>query len=170
MTDDFGAEHDARRSEAMDRLAQLGFTLPERLSAKGGYVPARAFAGQLWVAGHTGRGQAGPRLTGVVGDDVALEQAQDEARRAALNVLAAVESCPDLAHGLGCVEALLHVRVFVRGASDFDQHPAVADGASSLLHDVLGPTVGTHARTAVGVPSLPGRSTVEVEAVLAYAA
>ncbi|WP_219420155.1 RidA family protein [Pseudonocardia nigra] len=169
MTDAGDSAPEERRRLGWERLSQLGHSLPEPLAAKGGYVAARAFGGALWVAGHTGRGPEGPRLTGVVGDDVTLEQAQEEARRAAVNLLAAVDGCPSLTAGLGSVEALLHVRVFVAATTEFDRHPLVADAASQLLHDVLGPAAGTHARTAVGVSSLPGGSAVELEAVLAYA-
>jgi enamine deaminase RidA (YjgF/YER057c/UK114 family) len=166
---DVGSLDEDRRRAVRDRLRHLGFELTAAVPAKGAYVGARAFAGQVWVAGHTGRGPDGPRLTGTVGEDVTLEQAREEAQRAAVNLLAAVDACPDLRAGLGSIDALLHVRVFVRSSPAFDRHPAVADAASSLLHEALGPVVGRHARTAVGAPSLPGRSAVELEAVLGYA-
>ena len=163
------ASPEERRRAVRERLRRLGWVLPEPVASKGGYGAARAHAGQLWVSGHTGRGTEGPRLTGTVGDDVTVELAREEAQRAAMNLLAAVDGCPELAAGLGSVEALLHLRVFVRGVPGFNQHSAVADAASDLLREAFGPTVGTHARTAVGAGSLPGCSAVELEAVLAYA-
>lgn len=137
------------------------------MGSKGAYASTRAEGGQLWVSGHTGRGPDGLRLTGVVGDDVSLEQAQLDARHAAVNLLAAIDGSPHLPHGLGNVDAVLHLRVYVRAATDFGEHPAVADGASTLLAEVLGER-GVHARTAIGVASLPGGAPVELEAVLAY--
>lgn len=159
-----------RREHARARLAGLGFSLPAPLGSKGAYVPTRADGhGQLWVSGHTGRGPDGPRLTGVVGEDVSLEQAQQDARHAAVNLLAAVDGSPHLRDGLGSVEAVLHLRVYVRATPGFGQQPTVADGASALIAEVLGADRGVHARTAIGVASLPGGAPVELEAVLAYA-
>lgn len=160
-------EAPVRRDAARARLSRLGFTLPKPLGSKGAYASTRVDGGQLWVSGHTGRGPDGLRLTGVVGDDVSLEQAQLDARHAAVNLLAAIDGSPHLPHGLGNVDAVLHLRVYVRAATDFGEHPAVADGASTLLAEVLGER-GVHARTAIGVASLPGGAPVELEAVLAY--
>ena len=162
-----GAQAGLRRQEALRRLEALGFHLSAPLASKGQYVPVRRHGDVLWVSGHTGRGPEGLRVVGVVGEEVALSTAQDEARRAAVNLLAAVDGSPALPSGLGEVEALLHVRVYVRAAPDFTEHPAVADAASELLAETLGQDVGEHARTAVGVASLPGGAPVELEAVLA---
>lgn len=145
------------------RLVRLGYSLPAPLPAKGCYVGARRWQGTLWVSGHTGRGPEGPRLTGTVGDDVTMEQAQEEARRAAVNLLAAVEG----AIGLADVKALLHLRGFVRAVPNFSDHTVVVDAASALLREALG-QIGEHARTAIGVSSLPGGAAVELEAVFAF--
>jgi enamine deaminase RidA (YjgF/YER057c/UK114 family) len=150
-------------------LERLGLQLRDPLASKGLYLSVRRHAGLLWVSGHTGRGPAGLHTSGVVGADVTLAEAQDDARRAALNLLAAVDGSRELDAGLGDVTAVLHLRVYVRSTSDFADHPAVADAASSLLREVLGPEVGEHARTAVGVASLPGGAPVELETVLACA-
>lgn len=158
----------ARRQHARARLADLGYRLQAPLPSKGAYASTRADGSQLWVAGHTGRGPDGLLVAGVVGQDVSLEEAQQEARRAAANLLAAIDGSPHLAHGLGSVEAVLHLRAYVRAAADFGQHPSVADGASTLFAEVLGEQRGVHARTAIGVASLPGGAAVEIEAVVAY--
>jgi enamine deaminase RidA (YjgF/YER057c/UK114 family) len=114
------------------------------------------------VSGTTGRVGSTPALRGVVGADVTLEQAQDQARTAALNLLAAI----DAAVGLDAVTALVHLRGYVRATTEFDAHPAVVDGASKLLLEVFGEQVGAHARTAIGVASLPGGACVELELVV----
>jgi enamine deaminase RidA (YjgF/YER057c/UK114 family) len=54
---------------------------------------------------------------------------------------------------------------FVNATPDFDRHPFVIDGCSELFHAILGPRAA-HARSAVGVGSLPGGITVEIEAIL----
>lgn len=144
-----------------ERLERAGYPMPCPLPAKGLYLPVRRWGGQLWVSGHTGRGPDGPRVLGTVGADVSVEQAREEARWAAVNLLAAVHA----AGALGDVEALLHVRGYVRAVPSFREQPRVVDAASELLVRALGPDVGAHARTAIGVASLPGGAPVELEAV-----
>lgn len=145
------------------RLAELGLSIPPPPPPKGNYFPVRRHRGQLWVSGATARTPAGPAVVGVVGDDVTVAQAQDQSRMAALNLLAAI----DAAVGLDAVTAVLHVRGYVRGAPTLTDHPAVIDGASGLLLAAFGDEVGAHARTAIGVASLPGGACVELDLVAA---
>jgi enamine deaminase RidA (YjgF/YER057c/UK114 family) len=142
-------------------LAALGSELPEPPPPKGAYLPFRWCGDQLWVSGATARRPGVPSLRGVVGAEVTVDQAAEQARLAALNLLGAVEA----AAGLDAVRGLVHLRGYVRGTSEFDAHPAVIDGASQLMIDVFGPGRGAHARTAVGVASLPGGACVELELV-----
>ncbi len=144
-----------------DRLAALGFEMPSPPKPKGAYFPSRRCGDQLWISGSTARRPADPGAVGVVGDDVTLEQARAQARYAALNLIAAI----DAAVGLQAVTALVHLRGYVRARPDFDAHPAVIDGASELLIEVFGEDCGPHARTAIGVASLPGGACVELELV-----
>jgi enamine deaminase RidA (YjgF/YER057c/UK114 family) len=143
------------------RLARLGLSVPEAATPKGAYFPSRLCGSQLWVSGATARRPDRPGLSGVVGVDVSVEQ--EQARLAALNLIGAIEA----AIGVDHVNALVHLRGYVRATGDFDRHPAVIDGASRLLLDVFGEQCGAHARTAVGVASLPGGACVELELVAA---
>ncbi|MDT5103340.1 MAG: hypothetical protein QOI25_853 [Mycobacterium sp.] len=145
------------------RLARLGLSVAEAATPKGAYFPSRLCGNQLWVSGTTARRPDRAGLSGVVGTDVSVEQAQEQARLAALNLIGAI----DAAVGVDNVNALVHLRGYVRAAGDFDDHPAVIDGASRLLLDVFGERCGAHARTAVGVTSLPGGACVELELVAA---
>lgn len=145
------------------RLARLGLSVPEAATPKGAYFPSRLCGSQLWVSGTTARRPDRPGLSGVVGADVSVEQAQEQARLAALNLIGAIEA----AIGVDHVNALVHLRGYVRATGDFDRHPAVIDGASRLLLDVFGEQCGAHSRTAVGVASLPGGACVELELVAA---
>lgn len=145
------------------RLAGLGLSIPAPPPPKGNYFPTRLHGGQLWVSGATARTRSGPGLAGVVGEDVSLEQARDQAGVAALNLIAAIEA----AVGLDAVTAVLHLRGYVRGTPTMADQPAVIDGASGLLLAVFGEEVGAHARTAIGVASLPGGACVELDLVAA---
>jgi hypothetical protein len=144
------------------RLRTLGITLPEPLPSVGHYASTRLDGTRLWVAGHTARTTDGPALAGIVGVDLSVEEAAEQARLAALNLLSAA----DRAVGVDRVRGVIHLRGFVRSGSDFDRHPAVIDGASLLLAAVF-PDAPPHARAALGAVSLPGGAGVELEAVFA---
>lgn len=148
-----------------DRLAELGLAVPTPAPPKGAYFPSRRCGDQLWVSGATARRDAEPALRGVVGADVTVEQAREQASLAALNLLGAV----DAAVGLDTVGAVVQLRGYVRATPEFDTHPSVIDGASQLLLDVFGERVGAHARTAIGVASLPGGACVELDLVVSLA-
>jgi enamine deaminase RidA (YjgF/YER057c/UK114 family) len=142
-----------------ERLHRLGFELSPPLPPKGRYAAARRAGPLLFVSGHTGRTADAPALAGVVGADVTVEEAQESARRAAVNLLSVVE------HTVGLADvSLVHLRGFVRASTDFTEHPRVVDAASELLSEVLADE-RMHARAALGVSSLPGGAVVELEAV-----
>jgi enamine deaminase RidA (YjgF/YER057c/UK114 family) len=145
-----------------DRLGELGLVLPAPAPPKGAYFPSRRCGDQLWVSGATARSEGAPALRGVVGADVTVDVAREQARMAALNLLGAV----DAAVGLDAVGAVVQLRGYVRAVPEFDTHPSVIDGASRLLLDVFGERVGAHARTAIGVGSLPGGACVELDLVV----
>ena len=147
------------------RLRELGLELPAPPAAVASYVPATIAplgAGRVLVsiAGQIGMRDGSPVRRGRVPDQVSIADAQSDARLCALNLLAQLER----AVGLTTVERLLQVNVYVRCADDFGEQPAVANGASDLLVDVLG-DAGRHARAAVGVNALPFGVPVEVSAV-----
>lgn len=148
-----------------DRILERGLVIPPAPPPKGAYFPSRLCGDQLWISGATARRGRAPALRGVVGADVSLDRARDEAATAALNLLGAV----DAAVGLDAVAAVVHLRGYVRAVAEFDAHPAVIDGASHVLLDVFGDALGAHARTAVGVASLPGGACVELELVVSVA-
>ena len=145
-----------------DRLAELGLVLPPPAPPKGTYSPSRRCGDQLWVSGATARRGGSPALRGVVGADVTVDEARAQAATAALNLLGAVKA----AAGLDAVAAIVHLRGYVRATTEFDAHPTIVDGASQLLIDVFGARIGAHARTAIGVASLPGGACVELELVV----
>lgn len=145
-----------------ERLEAAGLQLPQPLPAKGRYASVRHLGVQAWVAGHTGRTSDGPLYVGVVGDDVSVEQARQEARAAALNMLAALDGAGLLER----VSGVLLLRGLVRARGDFGDHPHVVDAASEVLLAAFGEKVGMHARTAFGVASLPGGAPVELELVV----
>jgi enamine deaminase RidA (YjgF/YER057c/UK114 family) len=145
-------------ADVLQRLSELGIELPPPPQALAAYVPVRVVGGLAFVAGQVPMVDGEVMHPGHLGDDVSVEQGAEAARRAAVQALSALRGA------LGSfdpIEALAQVGVFVAATADFTQHPAVANGASELLVEVLGDE-GTHARAAVGMASLPLGASVEV--------
>ncbi|MGI5422284.1 RidA family protein [Actinomadura luteofluorescens] len=101
---------------------------------------------------------------GRVGDEVTLDTARACARQCARNVLTAVRDELSGAGGLGAVEHVEAVSVWVASAPGFTDQHLVADAATALFTEVLGDGAGRHARVALGVAALPTGSPVEVGA------
>ncbi|MGF1549915.1 MAG: RidA family protein [Sphingomonadaceae bacterium] len=144
------------------RLATAGVVLPEPAAPIASYVPAVEAGGLLYVSGQLPF--AGEKLmTGRLGEDRDIEYGQQAARACAIMIIAQAKQA--LA-GLGGIERIVKLGVFVNSASHFTDQPKVANGASDLMEDAFG-EAGRHARSAVGVPALPLGAAVEVDAVIA---
>ena len=148
-----------------ERLTELGITLPEAIPALAAYVPAVVHDGLVWVSGQVPLREGGLPRTGLVGRDISVEDAVEEARYCALNALAQMRAAIG---SLDRVARILKVTVFVASSDGFHAQPLVANGASELFQDVFG-EAGRHARSAVGVAELPLGAPVELELVAALA-
>jgi enamine deaminase RidA (YjgF/YER057c/UK114 family) len=147
------------------RLEELGLTLPAAAAPVAAYVPAVLAGGLLHLSGQLPF-RDGEVIKGRLGDGVSLEEGQEAARRCGLMLLAQVKAALG---SLDRVERVVKLGVFVNSAADFTQQPQVANGASELMQAVFG-EAGRHARSAVGVPTLPLGVAVEVDAVFAVRA
>ncbi|MGH7921634.1 MAG: RidA family protein, partial [Candidatus Dormibacteraceae bacterium] len=139
---------------ARDRLTELGLTLPDAPQPMASYVPTRLVPigggrSLLFVSGQVSSAD-GHLLVGRVPDRVSLTDAQAAARAAGLSLLAQI----DQAAGLDNVEAVAQLTGYVNSTDDFEDQPAVVNGASDLLGEVLG-EAGRHTRAAVAVNALP---------------
>ncbi len=143
------------------RLAALGIELPEAPAPAATYVPWVRSGALVFTAGQLPLQGGGLLATGKLGGQVALADGQACARACAVNVLAQLQAATgDLAR----IRRIVKLTVFVASEPGFVEQHLVANGASELLGDVFG-DVGSHARSAVGVASLPLDAPVEVEAV-----
>jgi len=141
------------------RLAELGLTLPDVVPPLAAYQPAVRSGAYVFTAGQLPLVDGKLTSTGKVGAEVTPEDAYGLARICALNALAAVKS---VTGDLDRIARVVKVVGFVASAPDFTGQPAVVNGASELLGEVLGDK-GVHARSAVGVAVLPLDAPVEVE-------
>ena len=149
-----------------NRLAELGLTLPEVVAPVASYVPAVASGSLVFTAGQLPMVAGVLPATGHVGAEVTAEDARHYASICALNGLAAVKS---VIGDLDRIVQVVKVVGFVSSAPDFTGQPAVVNGASDLLRDVLGDR-GVHARSSVGVAALPLNAPVEVELIVEFRA
>ena len=145
------------------RLRELGLELPEPVAPAFQYVAVVVHGGLAWVSGQIPRAGSRILMTGKVGDDISLEQAQAAARACVLQGLSQLR---DALGDLDRVARVVKVTGFVASAPGFTQQPQVIDAASELLGQAFG-EAGRHARSAVGVAELPRGVPVEIELVAA---
>ena len=146
-----------------DGLRKLGLELPEAVPPAFQYVPVVVHGGLAWVSGQVPRSGNRILMTGKVGAEVGIADAQAAARACVLQALAQLK---ETLGDLGRVERIVKVTGFVASAPGFTQQPQVIDAASELLGQLLGES-GRHARSAVGVAELPRGVPVEIELVAA---
>lgn len=147
----------AKRSEAI--IPDLP---PEPI---GSFVNAVRTGNLLYISGQGPIDVQGRLMTGKVGADVSVEAATDHARMVGLNLLAVARA--ELG-SLARISRVVKLLGMVNAVPEFQDHPSVINGCSDLLQEVLG-EAGRHARSAIGVASLPNDITVEVEAIFEIA-
>ena len=146
---------------AEDKLRELGLTLPTVPTPVANYVPFKRAGDIVYLSGQGPRRADGSYHTGKVGRDLGWEEAYEHAKITALGLLAAAKMA---AGSLDKVE-IVKVLGMVNGVPEFADQPKVINGCSDLFVNVLGDR-GRHARSAVGMGSLPNGMTVEIEAVI----
>ena len=147
------------------RLKDRGIALPEPMGVAGNYVPAVITGNLVFISGQVSIGKE-TRYIGKLGADYGVEEGQVAARTAALNILAQLNAALDGA--LDRVTRCVKVGGFVNSVPEFDQQPAVINGASDFFVEVFGEKA-KHARFAVSAPSLPFGVAVEVDAIFEIA-
>ena len=145
-----------------DKLAELKIQLPPPPKPAGVYKPCLIVGNICYVSGHGPLKSDGTMLTGRIGDGVDQQAGYDAARQTGLAILATLK-----AH-LGGLDRVVHVVKLLGMCNctpEFDKHPAVINGCSELFAQVFGPDRGVGTRSAVGMGSLPGNITVEIEGI-----
>lgn len=144
-------------------LAEWDTELHEVPKPVASYIPCRRVGNLLFTSGMLPMKDGELLFKGRVGDAVSLEDAQEAARQCILNGLSAIKS---EVGSLGKIKQVVKVVGFVMGTPDFYNQPAVINGASHALTEILGLKVGQHARSAVGVANLPLEAPVEIELIV----
>ncbi|MBU9889777.1 MAG: RidA family protein [Candidatus Omnitrophica bacterium] len=144
-----------------EKLKAMGHALPPAPKPAGLYHPLVVSGKLAYLSGQISRDASGKVLEGKLGGELSLEQGREASKLAALNALSILEHLL----GMDKISRLVKVSGFVQTMPDFYQIPDVLNAASEVFADVLGEK-GAHARTAVGVASLPLNAAVEIELVV----
>ena len=143
------------------RLKELGIELPRPAAPAANYVPYVQTGNLILTAGQLPLSDGHLLFTGLLGRELDATAGQSAARQCAINILAQLQAATG---DLDKIGRLLKITVFVASTPEFITQHLVANGASDLFAAVFGDK-GKHARSAVGVASLPLNAPVEIEAI-----
>lgn len=143
------------------KLAEMGVTLPDAPAPAANYVPSVRTGNTVYVSGQVSM-KDGAFVVGKLGDEISVEEGAACARNCAISLLAQVKAA--CGGDLDQLVRVVKLVGFVNSTADFDQQPAVINGASDFMVEALG-DVGRHARSAVSAGSLPFGVVVEIEGI-----
>ena len=149
-------------SQVEDKLKEMGLELTEGPPPMANYIPGYRAGNLVFLSGVGPRDAEGNTLKGKLGQEVTVEEGYQAAKLCALNLLANLKG---IIGDLDKVKHVVKLLAMVNAAPDFAQQPAVINGCSDLLVEVLGEK-GRYARSAVGMGSLPGGMAVEIEMIV----
>ena len=144
------------------RLEALGLVLPTPPTPLANYVSHVEAGRMLYLSGQGPRDAKGQMVRGKVGRELNIADAYVQARLTGLNLLSVAHAALG---DLGRVRRIVKLLGMVNAVPEFEDHPQVIDGCSDLMVAVFG-EIGLHARSSVGLASLPGGIPVEIEAIL----
>ena len=147
---------------ADDRIEELGLALPTLPEPMASYLTLVRTTGLAYTSGHGPLRPDGSFIVGKVGVDIDTDEAREAARVTGLGLIATLRNHLG---SLNEVSRVIKVMGMVNCTQDFVDHPSVIDGCSDLLAEVFG-EAGRHARSAVGVGSLPMNIPVMIEAIV----
>ncbi|KAK7198355.1 endoribonuclease L-PSP (pb5) [Novymonas esmeraldas] len=144
------------------KLQKLGITLPTPAAPAAAYLPYTIVGNIVYISGQLPKDADGKLMVGQLGAPLTVEEGKAAAASCAVHLISQMKAAAG--GDLDKVKKVAMVRCYVNSASDFHDHPFVANGCSELLAEVFGPEVGRHARCAFGVAQLPFNAAVEIEA------
>jgi len=151
-----------KKNDPEERLKELNIQLITPSAPVANYVKVVRVGNMLYLSGHGPDKAGGGLVTGKVGVDLTLEQAKDAARLVGISLLSTIKA---EVKDLNKVKRIVKVFGMVNAIPTFEQHPQVINGCSDLMVEVFGKS-GKHARSAIGVASLPFNIPVEIEMIV----
>ena len=151
-----GLVQEATAQSPAEKLQQLGLQVPEISQPIANYVKWKQVGNLLYLAG------SGPKVYGKVGADLSTEEGYAAAKATGLEIIAVLQAATG---DLGRIKQFVKVLGMVNCTPEYTAQPAVINGFSDLMVAVFGEK-GKHARSAVGVGSLPNNMAVEIEVIV----
>ena len=151
-----------KKSDPESRLKELGITLIKPSAPVANYVKAVRVGNIIYLSGHGPDKPEGGLVMGKVGSDLTVEQAKEAARLTGISLLSTLKA--EIGN-LNKVKRIVKVLGMVNAIPTFENQPQVINGCSDLMVAVFGDK-GRHARTSVGVASLPSNIPVEIEMIV----
>ena len=151
-----------RAQSPEQKLMQMGITLPAAPNPAANYVNVVRTGNLLYLAGKGPNGPDGKYITGKLGQDLTIEQGYEAAKSVAVNQIAVLKA--ELGD-LSKVKRIVKVNGMINTTPDFTDHSKVMNGFSDMMVAVFGEK-GKHARSSVGMCSLPFNIAVEVELIV----
>ena len=149
-------------SKVEQRLLKVGVTIPDAPSPAANYLPFTRTGNLVFVSGQVPFVDSKLEITGTVGENASIEDAQGQAKICAINLLAQLKvACGG---DLDRVVKVVKLGAFVASANDFFSQPVVVNAASDLMVEAFG-EAGRHARFAVGTNALPLNCLVEIDGI-----
>jgi enamine deaminase RidA (YjgF/YER057c/UK114 family) len=152
----------AQKIDYDKKLKELGIELITPTSPVANYVKAVRTGNLLYLSGDGPMGADGKYITGKLGADLTIEQGYAAARQTGISILSTLKA--ELGD-LNKVKRVVKVLGMVNSANTFTDQPKVINGFSDLMVAVFGEK-GKHARSAVGMVSLPSNIAVEIEIIV----
>jgi enamine deaminase RidA (YjgF/YER057c/UK114 family) len=156
------AEAQETTTDPEKRLKELGIELPTLPAPTANFVRAVKTGNLVFLSGHGPRKTDGSYIAGKVGQDLSIEQGREAAQLTAINLLASLKAAIG---DLNQVARIVKVLGMVNAGESFTNHPQVMNGFSDFIVSVFGER-GKHARSAVGMASLPNGMAVEIEMIV----
>ena len=149
-------------SKIESRLQELGITLPDSPAPLANYVPVVRTGNLIYLSGVGPMAKSdGSEYKGKLGDNISVDEGYDAARLTAINLIARLKG---YLGDLDRVTQVVKLLSMVNATPDFTEPPAVSNGCSDLMVEVFGDR-GRHARSAIGVATLPGGIPIEIELI-----
>lgn len=149
-------------SKVEEKLRHMGYELPAPLTPLANYIPAYRTGNLVFLSGSGPIRADGSILTGKVGADLSIEDGYEASRLCALNLLA------HLKKNIGDLDKVKHIVKLlgmVNATPEFTRQPDIINGCSDMLVELFGDR-GRHARSAIGMVSLPHNYAVEIEMIV----
>jgi len=145
-----------------EKLNQMGLQIPENPGVAGSYVPGVKTGRLVFLSGAIPKSPDGSLISGKIGKELTVQEGQKAAIAATLNLLSNLKT---VIGDLNKIERVVKVNGMINSTPEFEEHPEILNGCSDLLVELFGEK-GQHARSAIGVSSLPFNVPIEIEMVV----